>query len=183
MKCPICRGSKLHRRKGLYHFTESGLDWVYLKGVLHGHCDDCDDDVVELPNPGDLLELIAQTILTAERPIHATEIRFLRGLIGWSQENLGAALGLQRLAITRWETGKAKPDYQIDLLLRRVWLHAFLKESREEGCGILEHKDLVHLNDLIDELGKAIARMREAVAGPTPFSIDVKTKKIEAAAR
>lgn len=179
MKCPVCGGQDYRQAEGLYHFTECGLDWVYLEGVEHGFCPDCDDDVVELPAPEDLLALIAKWILEQKRPLHPKEIRFLRSLVGWSQDNLAVAMGLQRLAITRWESGKAQTALHRHILLKAVWLRKYLEQTVEDGCGILKTEDLRTLQDHITKIGEIIGEMRRAVPGPTRVSINVKTKTAE----
>jgi DNA-binding XRE family transcriptional regulator len=91
-----------------HHFTEFGLDWIYLVGLPHGVCESCGGQVVALSNPELLFDLIARIILERKRPIHGSEIRFLRGLIGWTQDRLATEIGKGRVAIARWEGGESR---------------------------------------------------------------------------
>jgi DNA-binding transcriptional regulator YiaG len=148
-------------------------------GVVHGRCEDCEDEVVDLAEPEALFEVIAKSIVQAERPIHPKEIRFLRSLVGWSQENLAVSLGLTRLTIARWETGEGPKQPMMHLLLRIVWLHQFLQHRREHACGVLTNEDLVQLSGMIATLGEAIQKIRSAAQGPARVSINVKTRQVE----
>ena len=164
---------------GPYHFTESGLDWVYLVGVVHGRCEDCDDVVIDLPDPEALFEVIAKLIVEAERPVHPKEIRFLRSLVGWSQENLAVHMGLTRPTIARWELGDGPKQPVMHILLRTVWLHQYLQMRRQHGRGVLTRKDLSRLTGTMGELGEAVQRIRKAAKRPARVSINANTRKVE----
>jgi DNA-binding transcriptional regulator YiaG len=183
MKCPICNGSRFRPAKGPYRFTESGLDWVYLLGVRHGRCDDCKDHVVVLPEPEMLFAEIAKRIMQNSGPLRPAEIRFLRRLVGWSQDNLAVAMGVERVTVARWEGGTEPRFPHMHILLKAVWLRRYLEESRERGCGILKHEDLTRLSDQITRLGEAIRKIRSAVPGRGRITIDVRTLKAGRAAR
>lgn len=178
MKCPLCGALTATAVEGLYHYTQSGLSWVYLDGVEQVHCPECDDTLVSIPNEDKLLEVIAKTILEEMRPLQAQEIRFLRSLLNWTQDRLASELALRRLAVVNWESGKAKVGFRNDLVLRAVWLRAFLEMKREDGCGVLKPEHLTKLTEMITKLGDAVAMMKKGSPGPVPVSIDVKTRVV-----
>jgi transcriptional regulator with XRE-family HTH domain len=178
MHCPTCGTPSVPPRDDAYHFTESGLDWVYLIGVEHGCCTACGDDVVVLPYPEQLLDLITRIVLERKGSLHGKEIRFLRSLIGWTQERLGAEIGRGRVMVARWEAGDAQIVPQTDLILRVVWLRAFLAQRRDEGSGILTGATLEGLTERIYRIGTSVEEMRLAPPGPEPISIDVATRQV-----
>ena len=177
MDCPLC-GAATKTVEGRYHYTQCGLDWIYLDGVEQVRCGACDESFVSIPNEESLLELIAKMVLVNMRPLQAQEIRFLRGLIGWTQEKLATEIGVQRLAVVKWEAGTASLGHRIDLILRGVWLRAFLEQKRGDRCGVLGKSDLTRLTDNITKLGDTIALMRKQPPGPSPISIDVRTNMV-----
>ena len=165
MDCPLCGAHDAREIPGPYQYAQSGLDWVRLEGVEHVECQHCHEVTVTIPNESRLLELIAKTIIEADRPLGSKEIRFLRGLIGWTQDKLGASVGKQRLAVARWESDpKHRPGPQTDLILRLVWLKAYLEQEREEGCGFLDDALLQRMTERIQQIGGAIKRIRTAPA-------------------
>jgi DNA-binding transcriptional regulator YiaG len=180
MPCPLC-GAAAKTTNGRYHYTQCGLEWVYLDGAEQVRCKACDDAFVTIPNEEILLELIAKMVLVNMQPLQAPEIRFLRGLIGWTQEKLATEIGVQRLAVVKWEAGTAHLGCRIDLILRGVWLRAFLAQKREDRCGVLAKSDLTRLTDNITKLGDTIALMKKQPPGRSSVSIDVRTNKVEPA--
>lgn len=178
MPCPLC-GAATKTTNVRYHYTQCGLDWVYLDGVKQARCDACDDSFAAIPNEEHLLELIAKMVLANMRPLQAQEIRFLRGLIGWTQEKLATEIGVQRLAVVKWEAGTANLGHRVDLILRGVWLRAFLEQKREARCGVLGRSDLARITDNITKLGDTIALMKKQPGAPIPISINVRTNTVE----
>jgi YgiT-type zinc finger domain-containing protein len=178
MTCPSCSGSQIRALEGPYHFTESGLDWIYLVGLPHGVCETCGDHVVSLPNPELLFDLIARVILERKRPLHGSEIRFLRGLIGWTQSRLATEIGKGRVAIARWESGEKQVPPQTDIMMRVVWLHAYLEQKRENGLGLLTEESLRLLNNWSYKIGAVIREMRRNAPGTESISIDVATRQV-----
>ena len=95
-------------KKGSYHFTECGLDNVYLVNgytkttTPHG-------DGVAFENLEGLLEVIARAVVSSPQPLRGQEVRFLRTRLDMSQSGLGKLLGKGRSSIARWEAEPNKP--------------------------------------------------------------------------
>ena len=59
-----CHNKKMQRRKATiehpYHFVESGLDHIYLVGIPVNYCEECKEELPEIPNVAQLHEKIAE---------------------------------------------------------------------------------------------------------------------------
>lgn len=101
----------------MYHFTESGLDYVWLKNGyreahgLHG-------PMIAVSHSDMLHELIAQAVVDLARPLQNAEIRYLRHHMSLSRSALAESLGVSELALAQWEMGKAVIPFAPDKLLR-----------------------------------------------------------------
>ncbi len=88
--------------KNKYHFTESGLDNVFLldgftiKKTAHG-------SGVAFDNLELLLETIAQAVVSSPMTLRGQEVRFLRTRLDMSQSGLAKLLGVSRASVARWE--------------------------------------------------------------------------------
>lgn len=49
-----------------------------------------------------------------------TEIRSIREALGWTQQRLAIAVGVNRTAVTLWESGKRHPSGSAELLLDQL---------------------------------------------------------------
>ena len=181
MTCHLCGGQNTRTIPGPYHYTQCGLDGVFLHGVDHMECLECGESYVSIPNESRLLETIAKSILAADNPLGGQHIRFLRGLVGWTQDRLAAELGRSRVAVARWESESvAHPGkglaHHLDLLLRLFWLRGFLEAKRVAGCGVLHDSDLEEMSQRIQHLSDTIARMRKAA--PLCLTIDAETGRV-----
>jgi DNA-binding transcriptional regulator YiaG len=54
----------------------------------------------------DKVQALAMKIVSAPRPAHVTA---LRGALGMTQTEFGAAVGVDQLTVSRWERGELKP--------------------------------------------------------------------------
>lgn len=91
--------------ENLYHYTESGLDDVWLDGGV---------DVVDTHyGPGvsfrdidGLHKIIGLHLVDSLRPLTGREIRFLRVEMNLSQKALAGLLGVGDTTVARWESGR-----------------------------------------------------------------------------
>jgi len=149
MQCPICGSSKVRKMDEVYHYAECGLDYVYLKGIPHLYCQKCEDEVVEIPREDELLAKLGEFLVTHPVRLGPQEIRYLRKLVGWSQEELGRKLDIGRVTINRWENeAQAGPGIPADILIRIVWTNECIRQScspelRVQLNGLLEKLDQV----------------------------------------
>jgi putative zinc finger/helix-turn-helix YgiT family protein len=82
-----------------------GLASVTLGRARALICDQCGHVMF----PGDVVEAItrelAKLVIRQGEELRPDEVRFLRELIGMTQAELGARMGLSRATVNRWETG------------------------------------------------------------------------------
>jgi YgiT-type zinc finger domain-containing protein len=83
-----------------------GLDARLVHGaaLVCGHCG-------EVTLEGPVIEAaeraLGRLVVLATGPLRPKEVRFLRGLLGLSQAELGERLGVHRVSVARWETETA----------------------------------------------------------------------------
>lgn len=122
MICAEC-ASKMTPNKGVrYHYVESGLSNIYLKGVTVWTCPKCDTDEVEIPDPSGLQDAIARTLVSKESRLTGKEFRFLRTYLGHSGEDVATRFAVSRETVSRWETGALKVPGPADVALRYMAL-------------------------------------------------------------
>lgn len=111
-----------------YHYTESGLDYVYLnngfvkKKTPYG-------EAVSIENVEELHKAIGISIARSPSQITPEEIRFLRVEMGVSQKALGHWMDVSDQAIARWEKGKSDIPGPAIRLLKLLYLHFVDQES------------------------------------------------------
>jgi putative zinc finger/helix-turn-helix YgiT family protein len=117
MKCLNC-GEQMTSRKENHQYKESGLDYVTLANVEVRSCPNCGTREVAIPRMDDLHRVIAQTVITREAVLRATEIKFLRKYLGWSASDLATYMAVAPETVSRWESGKQDMGPVADRLLR-----------------------------------------------------------------
>lgn len=94
---------KNKRKESLYHYTDSGLDYIYL---MNGY------DITEDPEFGVLVSIhdvdglnktIAQEIVESPKILRGQEVRFMRSQLKLSQTQMGLLMGCDLRTIQRWE--------------------------------------------------------------------------------
>lgn len=88
------------------HYTMSGLDFVYLRNGYRRHDTDYGTGT-SIARADDLDRAIALHIILSQVRLRGQEVRFLRGLLDYSQTELANQLGVKRITVARWE-GAAK---------------------------------------------------------------------------
>ena len=102
-----------------YHYTECGLDNVYLYNIPVV-TDVKGEDVVCIKKINKLHKVIAEAIINKKGMINPKEIRFLRTLLAMTQGDFSNVLGKEAQAVGRWERGEINHDNTTDLLIRAV---------------------------------------------------------------
>lgn len=100
--CYECRGLANGRREN-YNYSECGLKFVVLKGVVVYRCTRCGSSRVEIPNMDGLHRTIALIILEKRSVLSSDEIRFLRTVAGFTATQFAKALGVSKNSLSRWE--------------------------------------------------------------------------------
>lgn len=133
MKCPQCN-SEMVRTNDPYHYSESGLDNIFLEGIDVFKCR-CGEAVAGIPNMPELNGLIGQILIKNKYLLSGNEVRFLRKNIGLTITNLSKQLGVAIATISRWEKGTQTISKPNDRLIRLVY-------AANKGLPI---KDIKHL--------------------------------------
>jgi len=134
--------------EGAFHYTDSGLDYIFLidgykiretkRGVS-----------VAIKRIDELHDGIAKFIVTMPYPLRGQEVRFLRSMLGYSQEELGRKLGVRRNAIAVYERDRMKAiPAQSDHLLRMSYVMEMFRkrpdtaEFQELNVKILDNMEV-----------------------------------------
>lgn len=103
----------------MYHYTECGLDNVWL--VNGYHIEEIDgEEFVSFEDADELHHVIGRS-LAEKAGLTGSEIRFLRKELGMSQRMLGDFLGTTEQTVSLWERGANMPDSE-SRLLRALYL-------------------------------------------------------------
>ena len=120
--CSQCDSKMTSHKANRYHYVESGLSNIYLKGVTMWSCPNCDADEVEIPDPAGLQDALARTLVSKASRLTGKEFRFLRTYLGHSGADVATRFTVSRETISRWETGTLKVPGPADIALRYMVL-------------------------------------------------------------
>jgi transcriptional regulator with XRE-family HTH domain len=100
-----------------YHYTECGLDNVFIEGmsVVQDHSG---EDTVTIPAIGLLHKVIAEGIVQLPSKMTGKELRFLRTEMGLTQEKLAETLKVTLLTVSRWEREENPIKDTAEMLIR-----------------------------------------------------------------
>ena len=103
--------------KDPYHYTECGLDDVYL---LSGYDKDVSEygETVSVRHADELHKEIGKFLVENKKILNGKELRFLRKEMDLTQAELGKLLGLTDQAVARWEKDKTDITGPADYLIR-----------------------------------------------------------------
>lgn len=113
-----------------YHYTESGLDNVWLENGYTIHQTPYGEGV-SIQNTEGLHRAIALWLVSLPKPLNGAELRFLRLEMNTTQKNLAAFLNVDEQAIRRWEKARTKPipNGSADRLLRAIFVEYIDKKN------------------------------------------------------
>lgn len=100
-----------------YHYTESGLDNVFIEGVEIGP-DHAGDNSITIPAIGHLHKVISEGIVTHKAKMTGQELRFLRSEMGLTQAHLANVLKVTLLTVSRWERDNPQIQDVPEMLVR-----------------------------------------------------------------
>lgn len=138
----------------MYHFKECGLDYVWLRNGFEFR-DSSRGRLVKVNNVDKLHAAIARWIVRNPARLRGQEVRFLRSMLGLSQEGLGKLLCQSRASIARWEGSRTKAIPQGS----DHWLRIVYAKKAEGDKGVCR---LVALLTDLDELKHGKVQIREA---------------------
>lgn len=100
-----------------YHYTECGLQNVYING-LEPIVDIDDDEVFTIPFINALHAEISNGIVHHGNGISGAELRFLRTEMGLTQAELSSIIQKDKQTIGRWERGEIELDSASETIIR-----------------------------------------------------------------
>lgn len=130
-----------------YHYTECGLDNIYL---VNGYktIETVEGQAVSIHDVDGLHKAIGLNLVTAKKILSSKEIRFLRNELLMSQSTLGKLLGVSEQAVRRWETGKTTMPKPSEFLLRLIYVDC-VKNRNSTVSNLL--KEIADLEDRIND--------------------------------
>lgn len=135
-----------------YHYTESGLDYVYLNNgfVIHKTAY---GEGVSIHDIDGLHKVIACDIVNNRVKLSGKEVRFLRRELELSQRALGDLLDVTDQTVANWEKENVEIPKSSDVLLR-----AFYMERTFGRNGVSE------IIEAINDTERKIAEIEEEIA-------------------
>lgn len=131
---------------GEYHYTESGLDSVYLIGGFE-ISDDGHRQTIRIKDVDGLHEAIGRHVVCEKKRLTGRDIRFLRTELLMSQSALAALLHVDEQTVARWEKGRTKLPGMADATLRLLYLEHV--GGNEKISDLL--KRIADIEDFIDQ--------------------------------
>lgn len=120
-KCPTCASTDIKIETGTHHFLESGLNNVSLLNVEKLICSKCGEEIVSIPNPTQLMQCIAEEIITSSAPLTGPEIKFVRKNLHLKIVDFARLLGVALGTVSRWENRHEIPTTPADRLIRLIY--------------------------------------------------------------
>lgn len=134
-------GADEARGAGWHHYTESGLDNVWLQGGV-AHRETSYGQGVAIDDVDGLNAAIADWIVERKSYWRGREIKFLRKRLNLSQRGLADLLGYSDQQVRRWENDVAEmpnPASRLLRLLVREWETKADDRAPEFMRALLEH--------------------------------------------
>jgi DNA-binding transcriptional regulator YiaG len=104
-----------------YHYTDSGLDNVFLENGYTLHKTPYGEGV-SIKDTDGLHRLIGEWLVSNAKRLNGAELKFLRLQMDCTQRNLAGMLGADEQALRRWEKHRTKPiNGSADRLLRGLY--------------------------------------------------------------
>lgn len=136
MKCFNCNKRMSKKTEG-YHYTESGLDNVYLETPVF-RCIKCKEVIADIPVIGELHVHIAVGLIKKDSLLTGKEIRFLRKQMNLKANELADILGVTKQTVSRWENGKTEVSPYNDKLIRMICIQLLQERCNKVFKEVLE---------------------------------------------
>ena len=127
-----------------YHYTECGLDNIFLLGGVDVHWLD-GEQYVSITNVEGLWKAIGLNLVANRKTFSPQEIRFIRLQMDKTQAELASLLRVDDQTVARWEKKKCKIPGPADLALRFLFLACPV--AQPEGGQVLSR-----LHEAVEEL-------------------------------
>ena len=145
-----------------YHYTESGLDNVYLTSGFT-FVDGPGGRYIKIKDIDGLHETIGRLLIAEKKNLSGKEIRFLRQEMLMSQATLAKLLEVAEQTVLRWEKGKVGIPKPAETLIRLL----YREHIKEKGDGGIRSK-LERLADLEDKIDGHLLHLRQSNKGWLP---------------
>jgi putative transcriptional regulator len=99
--------NKKASKKARYHYTECGLDYIFLRNGFET-IPSPRGQRVHIHNVEGLHRAIGEMLVSEKKHLDGKEFRFLRHELNMTQQNLASLLGIDVQALARWEKEKTK---------------------------------------------------------------------------
>jgi len=108
-----------------YHYTERGLDYVYLANGFD-FIDTPWGKGVHIESAEALHVELGLMVAGLERPLSGAELRFLRERLEMTQEEFASLIDYKDgQRVGAWERGKSKAPRSVEMVLRELYLETF----------------------------------------------------------
>lgn len=104
-----------------YHYTQCGLDDVYLMSGYEVEHED-GEEWFSVKHMDELHRAIGRALAAEKKELSGKEVRFLRKEMDLTQAELGRLVGLSDQAVARWEKGQTEMPRPAEYLLRYIYL-------------------------------------------------------------
>jgi len=119
MICHECN-SNMKESQEVYHYTESGLDNVYLGNICMHRCK-CGESFPSIHNIIELNTVIGREIVKKPTSLDGREIVFLRKNVGLNAKTFADYLGIDKSTLSRWENNQQIIAKSNDRFIRLIY--------------------------------------------------------------
>lgn len=129
----------------MYHFTDGGLDNVWLaNGYVER--DTCYGNAVSFSDLDGLVGAVCAALVQKPGRLTGAEFRYLRTALQLSQKLLGHLVGYSEQAVAKWEKTGRVPK-AVDALLRMIFGSAHGDQAK--------HRPMTRMLDVIDNVSNS----------------------------
>jgi putative zinc finger/helix-turn-helix YgiT family protein len=107
--------------KRTHHYTESGLDNIYLEDIDVCTCEKCGEEEIGIPCIPELHRLIGRMLVLQKQRLSGKEVRFLRKHAGMSAKRFTEIIAVDKSTLSRWENENQTISLPNDRLIRLVY--------------------------------------------------------------
>lgn len=144
-----------------YHYTESGLDNVYLMNGFEITPLPEGDEEIYIHDLSGLHKAIGLSLILKQGALNGKEVKFIRAMLDFSQKTLGKMLGCDYQTVLLWEKERHVIPKMADHLLRVIF-YSYLHPEKDKL-----------IFDLVNDLSE-----RDAKADETPAMEKMQFKEV-----
>ena len=168
-KCGRC-GHVMEGHRENYHYTECGLQSVYLKNILVFHCR-CGEIIARIPNMAWLHRAITFCLIKKETLLSGEEIKFLRKMAGLNGVELAKALGVHKATLSKWENQARNITKNSDAALRLICFAGMIQNLAQQTDLVPQIAQQLKQLTAFD-IKQALQEIKAHLEGPKDIRID-----------